>query len=462
LANQSPIYSISEKAINSVYGSIELSYNDVLYLTGTARQDWFSTLSNIAVDDEDNAILYPSVSASFIFSDAFEMPSWLTFGKIRGSWAQVGGDTDPYNLALTYGLVGQGHLGNPLGRIAQGRIPNANLVPLSNTEVEIGVDLRLLKNRLGIDFAYYDRKTEDDILFASVSQTSGYGSQVVNVGEVTNNGIELLITGTPVRTNDLTWEVTFNLAKNNSNVSSLLDPENDDLAGTDQAENLRVAEARSRNAYIHHIEGFPYSAIMGFRYVRDASGNIQLDDNGLPMQGDFGVLGVGVHDLTGGINNTIRYKELSLSFLLDFKSGGDIYSGTNRTAYGAGLHMKTLEGRESGTVTLADGQTTTLAPNDVQDYWSRVASITEEFVYDASFLKLRQLTLSYSLPRSIIGNTPFTRASVAFVGRNLWLISSNVDNIDPEATYDNGNGQGLEWYGVPQTRTFGFDLNLSF
>lgn len=462
LANQSPIYSISEKAINSVYGSIELSYNDILYLTGTARQDWFSTLSNIAVDDEDNAILYPSVSASFIFSDAFEMPSWLTFGKIRGSWAQVGGDTDPYNLALTYGLVGQGHLGNPLGRIAQGRIPNANLVPLSNTEVEIGVDLRLLKNRLGIDFAYYDRKTEDDILFASVSQTSGYGSQVVNVGEVTNNGIELLITGTPVRTNDLTWEVTFNLAKNNSNVSSLLDPENDDLAGTDQAENLRVAEARSRNAYIHHIEGFPYSAIMGFRYARDASGNIQLDDNGLPMQGDFGVLGVGVHDLTGGINNTIRYKELSLSFLLDFKSGGDIYSGTNRTAYGAGLHMKTLEGRESGTVTLADGQTTTLAPNDVQDYWSRVASITEEFVYDASFLKLRQLTLSYSLPRSIIGNTPFTRASVAFVGRNLWLISSNVDNIDPEATYNNANGQGLEWYGVPQTRTFGFDLNLSF
>lgn len=463
LANQSITYGISEKAINSVFGSIELSYNDYLYLTATARQDWFSALSNITRTDEDNSVFYPSAGVSFVFSDAIQMPDWLSFGKIRGSWAQVGGDTDPYRLALTYGLTGQGHLGNPIGRIAQNQIPNAFLQPYTNTETEIGFDVRLFNNRVGIDFAYYNRKTTEDILAASVSQTTGYNSRVVNVGEQTNKGFELLVSATAVRTPNFTWDVSVNLAKNNSNIDQLLDPDNDDKAGTNEAENLRVAEARSRNAYIHHIEGFPYSAIMGFEYARDDAGNILLDDNGLPMQGDFGVLGIGVHDLTGGILNTLTYKDLSLSFLLDIKSGGDIYSGTNRTAYGAGLHQNTLEGRETGTITLPDGSgTTQLDPADVQDYWGRLTGITEEFVYDASFIKLRQLTLTYRLPKSLIQNSPFSGISVSFVGRNLALLSSKVDNIDPEATYNNGNGQGLEWFGVPQTRTFGFDLNVSF
>ncbi len=462
LANQSISFSISEQAINSLYGSAEFSYNDYLYLTFTARQDWFSTLSNIDVEGEDNSILYPSAGASFIFSDALEMPHWLTFGKVRGSWAQVGGATDPYNLALTYALVGQGHLGNPLGRIAQSRIPNANLIPLSNTEIEVGFDLRLLNNRIGVDFAYYNRKTEDDILFAGISQTSGFGSQVVNVGELSNKGIELLLSVTPLRQQDWQWDMTLNFAKNNSNVESLLDPTNDDLAGTNEAENLRVAEARSRNAYIHHIEGYPYSAIMGFRYARDESGRILLDDNGLPMQGEFDVLGIGVHDVTAGLTNTITYKNTSLSFLLDMKTGGDIYSGTNVGAYGRGLHQHTLEGRETGTVTLADGQTTQLNANDIQDYYGRVSGITEQFVYDASFVKLRQLTLTYRLPRSLFQDMAISGASLSFVGRNLALISSKVDNIDPEATYNNANGQGLEWLGVPQTRTFGFDLNVNF
>ena len=265
-----------------------------------------------------------------------------------------------------------------------------------------------------------------------------------------------------MRTRNFTWDVSLNLSKNDNNVESLLDPSNDDLAGTNAAENVRAAEARGRNAYIHHIEGFPYSAIMGFQYARDDAGNIMLDDNGLPMQGEFGVLGLGVHDVTAGLTNTLSYKNFTLSFLLDMKTGGDIYSGTNARAYSTGLHQNTLEGRETGSITLADGGTTQLDPNDVQDYWGRVSSITEEFVFDASFVKLRQLTLTYQLPKSLIQNSPFSGASLSFVGRNLALISSNVDNIDPEATYNNGNAQGLEWFGVPQTRTFGFDLNLSF
>ena len=463
LKNQNVVYGISEKAINSVFGSVELSYNNYLYLTATARNDWFSTLTKANNEDSNNSILYPSVGLSFVFTDAFDMSTdIISFGKVRASWAQVGGDTDPYQLALTYGLVGQGHMGNPLGRIAQGQIPNADLVPLTNTEFEIGVDMRFFKNRLGFDFAYYNRKTEDDILVAGISQTSGFGSKVVNIGQMQNNGVELLLYGTPVKNQNWQWDVSLNFAHNNNEVVSLLDPDNDDLKGTDEAESVRVGEARSRQAYIHHIEGFPYSSIMGFRYARNDDGSLMLDDDNLPQQGDFGVLGQGVAPTTIGLTNTIRYKSVALSFLLDSKQGGDLYSGTNRAAYGNGLHQATLEGRENGTLTLPDGQTQSYEPADIQDYYSRVTSITEQFVYDASFIKLRQFTLTYILPNSIIENSPFAGVSVSLVGRNLWIISSSIDNIDPESTYSNGNAQGLEWLGVPQTRSFGFNLNLKF
>ena len=225
LSNRGTIYNISEQAINSLYGSLELSYGNFVYLTFTGRNDWFSTLSNINVSDEDNSIFYPSVGASFVITDALDIPSdVLSFAKLRGSWAQVGGGTDPYNLLLTYGLVGQGHLGNPLGRIAQGRIPNSNLIPLTNTEIEVGLDLRFFQNRLGLDLAYYNRQTEDDILVASISQASGFGSQVVNVGELRNSGLEVLLTINPVRTSDFSWDVSFNYAYNDSEVVSLLDP----------------------------------------------------------------------------------------------------------------------------------------------------------------------------------------------------------------------------------------------
>jgi TonB-linked SusC/RagA family outer membrane protein len=462
-SNQSLRYSISEKAINSLYGSIELSFRNFLYLTATGRNDWFSTLSNINVEDEDNAIFYPSVGLSFVFSDAFNMsPDVLSFGKIRGSWAQVGGDTDPYQLSQTYGLVGQGHQGNPLGRISSGTIPNANLVPLTNTEFEVGLDLRFFQNRLGVDLAYYNRKTENDILFASITQTSGYTNQVVNVGELRNSGIELLLNVTPVRTQSFSWDLSLNYSYNDSEVVSLLDPTNDDLAGTDEAEGLFVDEARSRNAIIYQKEGFPYGVIMGFRYARNEDGSIALDANGLPMQGEFGVLGNGVHPTTLGLNNSISWKNFNLTFLIDSKWGGDIYSGTNATAYSSGFHKNTLEGREDGRVTLPDGQVTTIEPADIQNYWGRLYGITEEFIYDASFIKLRQFTLGYNLPKSVLDKTPFTGVSFSLVGRNLFLLYSKVDNIDPEATYSNSNAQGLEWFGVPQTRSFGFDINLRF
>ena len=448
--NRSIGYGISKRQINSLFGSAEISYNNFLYLTATARQDWWSTLP-----ENDNGLLYPSVGMSFVLSDAFELPRAIDFAKLRASWAQVGGDTDPYQLLLDYGLYGQGHFGQPLGGITSGQIPNSALVPLTNTEFEVGMDFRMFKNRLGVDFSYYNRKTENDILRAGVSGTSGFGTRVVNVGELRNTGVELLLNIVPVKTNKFNWDLSFNMAYNDSEVVRLLTPEQD-------GEQLFQDESRTRSAYIYQIEGKPYSSIMGFRYARDDNGDIMLDDDGLPMRGDFDLLGQGVHPFTLGVNNTFSFKNFSFSFLIDGKFGGDIYAATNAFAYLRGLHENTLEGRETGEIRLPDGNTTKLEPQNVQDYWGRVFNISEEFVQDASFIKLRQFTLGYRLPSAFVSKTPFNSASISLVGRNLLLLYSQVDNIDPESTYSNGNAQGLEMFGVPQTRSFGVDLRFGF
>ena len=460
-ANQSVVYAFSEKGINSLFGSVEFSYKNFIFLSATGRNDWFSTLN-----PESNNIFYPSVGTSFVFSDAFDAPDWLTFGKIRASWAEVGGDTNPYQTGLTYSLTGQGHLGAALGRITQGSIPNPNLQPLSVSEIEVGFDIRLFNNRIGIDYAYYSRKTLDDILQASVSQSTGYGSATVNVGEISNKGHELLISATPVN-GPLRWDVTFNFAHNDTEVTKLV--------GDQKV--FQAQEARSRNAFAQHrieytdesgvFQPGGYSVIVG-RTHKMINGQKVYTAEGLPVQSDdLAVLGSGVHPNTLGFTNSFTYKNFSLSFLLDMKFGGDLYVGTNATAVGSGNHKITLEGRESGiSVSGVDEEgnplSVTIPGSDVQDYWGRYNDIAEYFVEDADFIKLRQLTLGYNLPNSILSKTPFSGARISIVGRNLWLIHSNIENVDPEQTYNTSNGQGLEWFGVPQAQSYGFNVNLKF
>ena len=278
-ANQSVVYNFNEKGINSLFGSVEVSYKNFIFLTATGRNDWFSTLN-----PENNSIFYPSIGGSFVFTDAFQAPNWITFGKVRASWAEVGGDTDPYQTSLTYSLVGQGHLGAALGRITQGSIPNSDLQPLTVSEFEIGFDMRFFNDRLGIDYAYYDRTTVDDILNASVSQTTGYSSATVNVGEITNKGHELLITGTPID-GPLRWDVTFNFAHNDTEVVQLV--------GDQKV--FQAQEARSRNAFSQHRiaftdengEFFPggYSMIVGRRH-KTINGQKVYTAEGFPVQSD--------------------------------------------------------------------------------------------------------------------------------------------------------------------------------
>ncbi|MFK7933905.1 MAG: SusC/RagA family TonB-linked outer membrane protein [Saprospiraceae bacterium] len=450
-ANQNVTYGYDEFQNNSLFASAEIALNRAIYLTGTARNDWFSTLTDVN-EITDNDELYYSAGISAVLSDLVDMPKAITFAKLRASYAEVGGvgaAQDPYLLSLAYQIEGQGHNGQPLGRISNNRIPNANLTPLTSGEFEVGLDVRLFDNRLGIDVGYYNRQTKNDILNARVSPTAGYNEKTVNIGRMENKGVELLVTGTPVRTKDFSWDVSVNFANNQNTVLSLLTEEDD-------GESVRVEESRTRNAYIEHIEGLPYSQIVGFEYARDASGNFVLDDNGVPTRSDATVpLGTGVHPTSIGINNSIRFKDVSLSFLFDAKSGGYLYAATNAYAYTRGLHQNTLEGRESG---IGD-----VAAADVQDYYGGIAfNVTEQFVEKADFIKLRELVLTYRLPKSLLGNLPIQGINLGIAGRNLWLVSSMIDNVDPESTYTVGNGQGLEMFGVPQTRSIQFNLGIRF
>ncbi|WP_128544713.1 SusC/RagA family TonB-linked outer membrane protein [Larkinella soli] len=457
LINKTPGYDFSAYGINSLFASADIGYQNVLFLTLTGRQDWFSTLAK-----ENNNLFYPSAGLSFVFSDVINNKgNWLNYGKVRASVAQVGGGyPNPYALNLTYALEGNSYVGSvPLMRVNGGQIPNPQLQPNTSTTTEIGVETKLFNNRLGVDLTWYNRVTKNDPVSASTSSASGYGSVLVNVGEVVNKGIEVLLTGTPVRTpNGFTWNVSYNLAFNDNKVVKI----------SDQLNRLQLDEARTQSAYIYHFQGQPYGMLAGYRMMRDANGNVVYNPaNGVPMRSEFTVLGRGVPPITTGLTNTFTYRNFSLSFLVDAKFGAKLYSATNVYGTSSGLTKRTLEGRESGlTVTgvtpTGDAFTKTFAAKDVQDYYKGITGITDEFVYSSDFAKLRQLTFGYNLPKSILGKTPIQSASISLVARNLLLLYSKVPNVDPESTYNSGNAQGLEMFGVPPARSYGLNLMVRF
>jgi TonB-linked SusC/RagA family outer membrane protein len=454
-------YGVAESGINSIFASAEVSYNSYLFVTATWRRDWFSQLN-----PEKNSITYPSVGLSFVFSDAFSgLPSWLSFGKVRASWAQVGNanSVGAYQTKLTYSL-GVPHLGRPLATYSSGsNLPNQDLIPFTSTETEFGFDLRFLNNRIGLDITYYSQKTTDDILNAGVSRASGFATTSVNLGELTNKGIEFLLTGTPLK-QKLTWNVSLNFAKNNNEVVSLIE-------GQDR---LFVEEPRTRTAAVYHVVGHPFGMILGLTQRRSPDGQLVYDQNGAPLTDNtYQILGNGVPDFTGGLTNEFVYRNFVLNFLIDFKSGGDIYAGTEVRLTQAGFHKQTLQGREGEaplTVTgvTPDGEnfipfTKTLTPGEAQNYWSQLGNRAQEnFMYDASFVKLRQVTFGYNVPRSILSRTPINTLNVSFVGRNLAILFKNTDNIDPESSYTSSNAQGLDYFGMPPTRTYGFNLRATF
>lgn len=464
--SQSLGYGYGKSGINSLFGSAEISYSGYLYLTATARNDWFSVLN-----PANNSKLYPSIGGSFVFTDAFSnMPEWLSFGKLRTAWGQVAtANVGSYAVQPTYGLLGQGHLGIPMGTFNFGdNIPNPGLRPALSSEIELGLELRFLKGRAGVEFTYYSQKTTDDILSATVSQASGFNSASVNVGELTNKGVELLITGTPVQ-GKITWDVSLNLARNENMVVEL----------SRGVTRLFVEEPRTRTVGVYQVKGEPFGMILGYKQKVDpASGKKVYDVNGFPIRSNiYEVLGNGIAKLTGGFSNTLSWKRFKLDALIDFKAGGDLYSGTEVGLTSAGLHKQTLEYRQGGrpidgviqTGTGTDGKpvyaplSMTLNEDQNRGYWSNLTSRAQEnFMYDASFAKLRQVTLEYSLPASLLSKTPLQTVAFSLVGRNLAILMRNTDNIDPESSYGSGNGQGIEQWAMPGTRSYGFNMRVVF
>lgn len=439
--NRVPTYGIFQREVQSVYGSVELSYQEMFFLNATARNDWFST---VAVGNY--SYLYPSVSGSFVFSELIPSSNLLTFGKLRVAYASVGADTDPYATKLYYNTNGA-ITGSPIGGF-DNVLPNRTLKPLTVTEMEVGLEMRLFESRVSLDLAWYQKDTKDEIVTATISATSGFQSAIINNGKLRNTGIEMLLSGKIIEENDLSWTSSVNFSMNTNEV----------LALAEGQKTLTIAESRTRTAYIEHRIGEPFAQVVAFDYARNASGQIVYDDAGLPQKGELIALGTGVHPYSGGWDNEFRYGSLTLGVLIDFKFGGKIFSATNAYMYGAGLHQETLVGREGGVQGPGSSKNA-----DAQDYYGRIAgNIGVPFVYDASFIKLRQLSIGYDLPTSWLESTPVKKATFSIVGRNLGILMKKTPNIDPETNINVTNAQGLELAGVPPTRTVGFNLNLKF
>ncbi|MXV51867.1 SusC/RagA family TonB-linked outer membrane protein [Pedobacter sp. HMF7647] len=451
-------YQYTHLRVNSLFASADLGYKNWLFLTLTGRQDWYSTLAI-----NSNTIFYPSAAASFVFSDAFKLPDFISFGKLRASTARSSKGADPYLNVLTYGLQGYTINDQTVGYITQNAVPNPNLKPVKISEKEIGLNMDFFDSRVGFDVAFYDKTTKDDILPVTISPTSGYTGRNINIGEMQNRGFELLLNATPLKFGSFVWNTSFNIGINNNKVIAL-------APGQDAIVVDGAFPRWGNGVSIQQVVGKPYAQIVGYAYKRNEGGQIIYDADGLPERSNLPVpLGSGVYKTTGGFSNDFKFKSFSASILFDFKYGAKIYSGTNLLLYNDGLQQKTLGGREGGYV--GPGVNEAGQPNTVavpaQTYWQAISAqddhhVTEEFVYDASFIKLRSASIGYSLPASVLGKSPVKGLTISLIGRNLATIMKHTPNIDPESNLTGGNGQGLELTGYPYIRSLGFNLNVKF
>ncbi|GAB3941703.1 TonB-dependent receptor [Spirosoma harenae] len=460
---KNPIYALSEKKINSLFGSATISYNDYLFLTATARNDWFSTLA-----ESNRSILYPSVTGSFVFSQAFEnLPEWISFGKIRAAYAQVGSDNvNPYSNALYY-QVDNNSFPNPAGQLVPvgginaSTVPNKNLRPLRIQEAEVGLELKLFNNKLGLDFTYYRKTTNDQILAAQVSDASSYTSKLINVGRSMNQGLEVALNFSPVVTKDFRWDLNANVSYNTSKVLQLGLSPNDTV--------ITVSGGSGR--VLNQVVGKPIGQLYTFMYLRDAQGRQVFDANsGNPLRNNTLVnVGNALPSYFGGITNTFTYKGVTLSALIDFKLGHKLISGRNINYLRHGLSKRTLPGRDVGYV-IGNGVNPNGEVNQtraaVQPYYESLnpLGIHEDFVNNAGFWKLRQITLGYDFTKLLPERLFIKGLKLSAVANNVLVIKKWTENMDPEeAMVSSDNSVGLDfWPGLPPTRTMGFNLNVRF
>lgn len=455
----------------SVYGDARLSYKNYLFLSVTGRNEWTSTLPV-----GDRGFFYPSASLGFVFTDAFDFKEdgFLPYGKIRLSYARTGNGAPAYSTQSTYSpsTPGDGWTSGlifPLGGTIPGftlatTVGNPVLLPEFTNAIEAGLELKFVKNRLGIDVAWYSQESVSQIFSQQISAASGAIAQVVNAGRITNTGIEIQAYGSPIRSKNFRWDIEVNFTRNVSLV--------DFIDEARQLEQLPIAGFTAPQTVI--AQGQPYGAIFGSAYTRDDAGNILIDDNvnsptyGLPVvtQNNNQIIGNTQPDFLAGLRNTFQWKGFRLSALLDFRKGGDIYAGTTRLLRLYGAAQET-EDRTTPQVLpgvkASDGSTNDIAVPLGQTYYQTIISNMDEAnVYDASWTRLRELTLSYTLPNNMLEKTPFRDLTISVTGRNIWL-DSDYPNFDPEVSLTGANfGQGLEYMSPPATKGYTFSLNASF
>jgi TonB-linked SusC/RagA family outer membrane protein len=455
--------------INSALGSVSLGFYNFIYLDASARNDWSSTLPI-----ENSSYFYPSVNLSLVVSEKIKVPG-ISFLKLRGGYAEAGKDTDPYRLAFVYGALTP--WGSTPAFTVPGSRPNSDLKPERAKSVEAGIEIRSVKDIVRLDVTYYNTRNIDQIIPLNVSSTSGFTSRVANAGTIKNDGLEVQLGITPVNSRNFRWDIDLNWAKNNSIVQDLPEGVTELTLNTNWG--LRLV-AR---------EGEPYGVLVGRRVKRTPDGQIIVSQTtGRPIQDvdasgnntNF-VLGSITPDWVGGVRNTFSWKGLSLSALLDMRQGSDVFSMTYVFGRLSGVLEESLEGRNTleevkngynfggvYEVKDADGNVTGYMPNTVlqsAEAWN--ADIYnrrhDRGVFDGSFIKLREVTLGYDLPKAWFKNSFVNGLRLSVYGRNLALLKSNIPHVDPETAFDNSNAmQGIEFGQLPSARTFGMTFGASF
>ena len=468
-----------KKQINSIYGSASIGYDHTYYLEGTIRGDKSSTLPT-----SNNTYVYPSVSASWVFSEYLKNKNIINYGKFRASWAKVGSDTDPYQLALNYSTGKYSYSGFTIGMINNNTQPNKDLKPTMTTSYELGLEMKFFHNRLSLDVTYYNQTSRDQIINLASSSTSGYQYRLINAGEIQNKGIEVALNGRALQIKDFAWDFGVNFSKNSNKVKSL----------TEGMDYFEIERAIWCNVSVDAEVGKNFGSIIGPDFKRNANGDILINpETGLPQYDETTrTLGNASWDWTGGFYHTLTYKNFRLSAAFDVKVGADIFSMSMRSAFQTGKAPETLEGREAWYTSeekrMAEGMTIeqwraagkcdgfyapgvidngdgTYRKNDIaidpQTYWESVSrNAPSMFIYDNSYVKCREITFGYTFPEKTLGK--FVKGlNVSFVARNPFIIWKNIPNIDPDSGY-NTSGMGLEYGSLPSRRSYGLNVNMKF
>jgi outer membrane receptor protein involved in Fe transport len=446
---------IVRREVQGIYGSAAFTINNWWTVEGTARNDWSSTLPV-----NQNSYFYPSVNTSIVLTDAIPglRNSVLSSLKLRAAAARVGSDAPTYSLVPVFLGEAQRFGTQPQYRLDT-RLANANLKPEITRSDEVGAEIAMFGERLLLDGSAYRKSTRDQIFDVEISGASGFDRKWINAGEISNKGVEALVTLTVLPSSaKIGWNTTFNYARNRSKVVDL----------APDVETIQLGTGGFGDVIVEARKGEPYGAIRGYKYARDESGNILVEDGYPVRDSDLSVLGNIQPNWTGGWGNQITFGNFSLNTLLDIKRGGQLYSVTNMFGEYAGVLSNTVHGRENdwndpGVVVkgtdVATGQPNTTSITS-EEYYHGLFAYTEEYVYDASYVKLRELRVSYNLPgnwaRKFFGARA---ASIALTGRNLKMWTK-VPNIDPEFAYSSRNDQGIEVNMSPNPRSIGFNLRI--